>query len=136
MKPPFLTVQSLLLESLFFSSICLFFDVLMAQSPPEFKITRNAEYRIVSATGVFGGLMPAEGQMIFYTDRLEPKSDTAGTLSLGVVNREMQAEIHLSPTTFKSIADWMTTKVKELEAQQKQQIAAVKMGQPSESVYT
>jgi hypothetical protein len=73
--------------------------------------------------------------MIFYTDRLEPKSDIAGNLSLGVVNREMQVEIHLSPATFKSIAEWMTAKVKDLEAQQKQEIAAVKMGQPPESMY-
>jgi hypothetical protein len=136
MKPPFLTAQSLLLESLFFSSIRLFFDVLMAQPPPEFRITKHTEYRIISATGVFGGLSPSGGQVIFYTDRLEPKSDTVGNLSLGSVNRELQVEVHLSHATFKSIADWMTLKVKEFEDQQKQQIASVKMEQPPEKVYT
>lgn len=104
-------------------------DLLMSQSPPEYKITKHPDYRAISATGLFGILIPTEGQVVFYTDRLEPKSDTVGTLSLGSVNRELQAEVHLSPATFKSIAEWMTQKVKEFEQQQKQQITSVKMEQ-------
>jgi len=136
MIPLVLIIESLFGESLFFSSIHLFFDVLMTQSPPEFKITKHAEYRVISATGVFGGLSPAGGQVIFYTDRLEPKSDTVGNLSLGSVNRELQVEVHLSPATYKSVADWMTRKVKEFEDRQKQEITTVKMEQPPEKVYT
>ena len=79
------------------------------------------------ANGMFGDLNIAEGQIIFYLDRMEPKSDTIGNISLGSVNRELQAEVHLSPAVFKAMADWMTKQVVDFEAQQKQQIASVKM---------
>jgi hypothetical protein len=102
----------------------------MAQSPPEFKITKHPEYRVVSATGMFGTLHPAEGQVIFYLDRLEPKSDTVGKLSLGSVNRELQAEVHMSPAVFKAVAEWMVRHVKDLEDKEKQQIGTVKLEQP------
>lgn len=100
----------------------------MSVSPPEIKISKQPEYRIVAATGVFGGLVgPAEGRLIFYLDRLEPKSDTAGKLSLGSVNRELQVEVHVCPSTFKSIAEWMAKHVKEFEEREKQEIKPAKM---------
>lgn len=99
----------------------------MSVSPPEMKISKHDEYRVVAATGVFGGLIPAEGQIIFYTERLEPKSDSAGKLSVGCIVREMQVEVHMSPTTFKSIAEWMSKHVKEFEEREKQQITPAKM---------
>jgi hypothetical protein len=136
-RPFVLMVHLLLRESLFFAtSGCLFVVFLMSESPPEIKVTKHPECRIVSASGVFGGLNPVEGQLIFYTDRLEPKSDAFGNMSLGFVNRELQVEVHFSPASFKSIADFMTSRVKMFEEQQKQEIAAVKMGQPPGTVYT
>ena len=135
MIPLVLIIQSLFGESLFFVNTRLFLVFRMSESPLEIKVTKHPEYRIVAASGIFGGLIPAEGQLIFYTDRLEPKPESDGKMSVGFVNRELQVELHLSPASFKSIAEFMTSRVKMFEEQQKQQIAAVKMGQPPESMY-
>jgi hypothetical protein len=42
--------------------------------PPEFEDTKNPDYKYVYANGVFGGLDPNGGRMIFYLDRLEPET--------------------------------------------------------------
>jgi len=103
----------------------------LSESPPEFKMTRHPEYRVIAATGVIGVLSPAGGTIVFYIDRIEPKSDTMGKISLQSINRELQMELIMSPATFKAVADWMTLKVKEFEEQQKQQITSAKMEQPA-----
>jgi len=98
-------------------------------------MNKHSDYRVVAATGVFGGLNTGEGQIIFYTDRLEPTSDNAGKMSLGSINRELQVEIHLSPAGFKSVAEWMMRHVTDFETREKQQIGTAKLGQPPTSVY-
>jgi len=107
----------------------------MSTSPPQIRMSKHPEYRIVAASGVFGGLHPVGGQVIFYTDRFEPTSDSMGKLSLGSVNRELQVEIHVSPAVFKSIAEWMTNHVKDFETREKQLIGAAKLGQPPDKIY-
>jgi len=139
MKPFFFTIRSLCLDTLFFFNWCLLVGIFMGQSPPklpEFKITKHAEYLAVSINGLFGGLFDAEGQLILYLDRFEPKTDATGKLSVEWINRELQVEVHLSPSTFKSIAEFMTKQVKQFEEKQKQQIAPVKMGQPPDKIFT
>jgi hypothetical protein len=98
-------------------------------------MNKHSDYRVVAATGVFGGLNPIEGHIIFYTDRFEPTSDNSGKMSLGSINRELQVEIHLSPVAFKSISEWMTKQVKDFETREKQQIGTAKLGEPPPRVY-
>jgi hypothetical protein len=94
-------------------------------------MTKHPEYRVIVATGAIGILSPAGGTIVFYIDRIEPKSDTMGKISLQSINRELQTELIMSPATFKAVADWMTLQVKEFEEQQKQQITPAKMEQPA-----
>ena len=107
----------------------------MSTSPPQIKVNKHSDYRVVAATGVFGGLSLGEGQIIFYTDRLEPTPDNMGNMSVGSINRELQVEIHLSPAGFKSVAEWMMKHVTDFEAREKQQIGTARLGQPPTSVY-
>jgi hypothetical protein len=108
----------------------------MSQPPPEVKMSKNRDFRIISATGVFGGVNPVEGQMIFYADRLEPKSDRLGKLSLDYINRESQVEVHVPLAVFKSIAEWMMNHIKEYEQREKQQIKSVELDREQKQVYT
>jgi len=124
-----LTLRGLhfLTEAFFFCFIVCLCDFAMSQSPPEIKMNKSPDYRIVSATGVFGGVNPSGGRVIFFIDRFEPVSDRSGKLSLESINRELQVEVHLSPATFKTIAEWMTKHIKEFEEREKQQITPAKM---------
>lgn len=85
---------------------------------PTFEDTKSPEYRYVYATGVFGGVDPNGATMIFYLDRLEPETVSTpqpGTEKLKKIFRELQVEIHMSPTAFKSVAAWMNQHVQQYE---------------------
>jgi len=97
----------------------------MAETPrqvvvvPRFEDTKSADFRYVFATGVFGGLDPNGGRLLFYLDRLEPvttnEPPTPGAQKLAKVVRELQIEVHVSPAQFKSIAAWMASHLKTFE---------------------
>lgn len=84
--------------------------------PPEFVVTKKDGLPIIYTTGVFGGLAPNDGRMLFFADRfeLEP-ADVPGTQKVKRINQEFQAEIHMSPATFKSIAIWMMENITRYE---------------------
>jgi hypothetical protein len=86
--------------------------------PPKFEDVKSPNYMYVYATGVFGGLDPNGGRMIFFLDRIEPETvnePTPGAQKVKKVVRELQVEVHVSPTQFKSIALWMNRHVKQYE---------------------
>jgi len=86
--------------------------------PPKFEDTKSPNYTYVYATGVFGSLDPNDGRMIFYLDRLEPETvnePTPGAQKVKKVVRELQVEVHMSPTQFKIMALWMSRHVKQYE---------------------
>jgi hypothetical protein len=76
---------------------------------PKIEITESNDFRAVYASGVFGGLDPNDGRMIFFLDRIKPKmrSTKKNVMQLEKVNREMQVEVHMSPNQFVSVAKWM-----------------------------
>ena len=80
-------------------------------------ITKSSEFRLVYATGVFGGLSPLDGRLIFFVDRIVPKvqMDAPGQLKTGSVERELQVEVHMSPQEFISLYEWMKSHIDRLE---------------------
>lgn len=83
---------------------------------PEFVVTKKDGMPMIYATGVFGGLAPNDGRMLFFTDRFEVEpADVPGTQKVKKINQEFQAEIHMSPATFKSVALWMGDNVARYE---------------------
>jgi hypothetical protein len=84
---------------------------------PEFEDTKSPDYKYVYATGVFGGLNPNGGQMLFYLDRFVPETimEPLGGLKVKKIVRELQVEIHVSPTQFKTMANWMNEHIKHFE---------------------
>jgi hypothetical protein len=86
---------------------------------PKFEDTKSADFRYVSASGVFGGLDPTDGRIIFFLDRLEPETTnepTPGSQKIKKVNRELQVEVHMSPAAFKTTAAWMVNHIKTYES--------------------
>jgi hypothetical protein len=83
----------------------------------ELVITRSPDFKLVYASGVFGGLNPLEARMTFFVDRVMPSVDasTPSQMKTGVVERELQVEIHMSPQQFVSIYHWMQDHIKRLE---------------------
>jgi hypothetical protein len=81
------------------------------------EITESPDYKAVYASGVFGGLDPHDGRIIFFLDRIKPKmkGDTKGAMELGKIDRELQVEVHLPPAQFASIARWMIEHVQRFE---------------------
>jgi hypothetical protein len=88
-----------------------------AQKPVQITITRSPDYRTLYATGVFGGLNPLEGRIIFHLDRLIPKMKEAplGAMETAEVERELQVEVHLSPGAFIDLYMWMKGHVESME---------------------
>lgn len=85
---------------------------------PTFEDTKSPDYRYVYATGVFGGIDPNGTTMIFYLDRLELETVSTpqpGAEKLKKILRELQVEIYMSPTTFKSVAEWMNHHIQQYE---------------------
>jgi len=85
--------------------------------PPDFEDVKSSDYKYVYATGVFGGLDPNDGRLIFYLDRLEPETvkDPPGSQKVKKIIRELQVEVHVSPGQFKSIARWMNEHIRRFE---------------------
>lgn len=84
---------------------------------PDFEIKDSENFKIVYATGAFGGVDPHDGKIILYVDRLKtkPVRGQPGKEEIDKVIRERQVEIHMSPATWKSIAGWMTKHIQKME---------------------
>lgn len=84
--------------------------------PPEFAVVMKEGLPITYATGVFGGLAPNDARMMFYTDRLELEpGEVPGSQKVKKINQEIQVDIHVSPATFKSVAQWMMQQLERYE---------------------
>jgi hypothetical protein len=84
---------------------------------PKFEDSKSPSFMYVFSTGVLGTLDPNDGRMTFFLDRIEPEtvSDPPGASRIKKVVRELQVEVHMTPTQFKSIALWMIKNVEEYE---------------------
>jgi hypothetical protein len=89
----------------------------MSRVIPEFEIKDSEVFKILYATGVFGGLAPNDGRMVLYIDlmKTKPIRGQPGQEEIDKIVRERQVEIHMSPATWKSIARWMAGHVEQLE---------------------
>jgi len=88
------------------------------RTPPQFEITKSPDFKSIYTTGVFGGTSPNDCRIIFYQDRLEPAilpGGAPGQMTTKNINRELQAEVHMTPVAFKSLAQWMNQHVKTFE---------------------
>lgn len=97
---------------------------------PNFAVSKREGLELFYATGVFGGLSPIDGRMFFVADRLELEpGDLPGTQKVKEVNQEIQAEVHMSPATYKSIAMWMMKNVENFE----KKFGEIQMGKPEDN---
>lgn len=87
------------------------------EGKPEFKITKSSDFRMLYSTGVFGGLSPLEGRMLFFVDRLVPKitDGKSGQMATESVERELQVEVHMSPEVFLSTYKWMEAHIRRMK---------------------
>ena len=83
------------------------------------KVTRGTDFKVIYAGGIFGGLNPMEGRMTFYIDRMIPKivDNVQQEMKTEYVERELQAEVHMSPQQFISIFNWMKHHINRLTKQ-------------------
>jgi hypothetical protein len=90
----------------------------MSRTPPRMEITKHPDFKVVHVNGVFGGLNPNQGNIIFYTDIIEPRCKTGGKfgeLEPEKINRELQIDVRMSIHDFIGIAEWMNRHIKLLE---------------------
>lgn len=86
--------------------------------PPKFEDIKSPDFKSIYVSGVFGGLDPNEGRMLFFLDHLEPKTmnePVPGAQKVEKIVRELLIEVHMSPTQFKSIVLWMNEHIKRYE---------------------
>jgi len=87
-----------------------------------FEITEHPTFRAAYVSGVFGGLDPNDGRIVFFLDRIKPsmRKEPRGAMQLEKINRELQVEIHMSPPQFASVARWMMGHVQRFEKKMKE----------------
>ena len=86
---------------------------------PKFEDAKSPNFAYVYATGVFGGLNPNDATMVFFLDRLEPETlnqPIPGNQVVKKIIRESQVEVHMTPTAFKSLANWMNQHIQQYES--------------------
>lgn len=84
-------------------------------SLPRFELRRSEGYRVVHASGALVSLNPNEGTIIFFVDRLSPKVNPDGSMSVEAIERELLVEVKLSPVGFKSLAMALLGNIQEFE---------------------
>jgi hypothetical protein len=81
-----------------------------------FEDTKSPEYKSIYATGAFGNIVPNDARIIFFLDRLVPKTinegENKGRQETDKVIRELQIEVHMSPQEFVNIWRWMGERLK------------------------
>lgn len=85
--------------------------------PPKMTLTKNADFKSIYSTGVFGSLSPVEGRMIFYVDRPLPSMEDTPPYNMKVreIQREMLVEIHMPAQQWLAMFDWMKFHIDELK---------------------
>lgn len=78
----------------------------------EFVDVKSPEYRCIYSTGAFSGISPTDARIIFYLDRITPKTcndgENRGKLVTHNIQRELQVEVHMSPQQFEDLWQLMT----------------------------
>lgn len=90
----------------------------MTQRVPDMEVKKSDDFKEIHVDGLFGGLDPNGAKLTVYTQEREPKMKESGKpeeMVLDKINYETQAELHMSPVQFKSIAKWMEQKLEEYE---------------------
>lgn len=80
-----------------------------------FEESKSSEYRSIYTTGIFGSLGPDDAYMILFLDRVQTTSREDGAQKIAKINREAQAEVHMSPVQFKRIYLWMQNHINQYE---------------------
>lgn len=104
---------------------------------PKIEISERPDYKAIYASGVFGGLDPNGGRIVFFLDRIKPKmkNKPRGAMELENINRELQIEIQLSPPQFLSVAKWMGEHAQRFEKKVKTGKVKAKATEPSGTSY-
>jgi len=80
------------------------------------ELQDNENFRIIYATNVFGGLNSVnDGRLVFSVDTFRTKVSAEGNEEASTLVREHLIEIHLSPSTWKSITGWMSQHISNYE---------------------
>lgn len=83
---------------------------------PNFSCNQSENLSPLHATGSFSILNPNEAHILFFVDRIElAPGEIPGSQKIKEINQEIQAEIHMSPITFKSMALLMNRQVQDFE---------------------
>jgi hypothetical protein len=93
---------------------------MVIQKKIKFESDKDVNFKVVNVDGVFGQLNPNYGQMTFFVDipEIETGDFIEGKgpeMSVNKVKRIFIGEMRMSPSTFKSIAEWMSNNVKNYE---------------------
>jgi hypothetical protein len=90
--------------------------VVVNVSQVKFEDAEGSNYRYIYATGAFGNVLPNDARIIFYLDRIVPKTinegEKIGSQETEKVIRERQVEVHMSPQEFVTLWLWMGERIK------------------------
>jgi hypothetical protein len=84
-------------------------------SLPRFETKKAPDYKVYHISGAMVGLNPNEGTIIIFQDKIVPKTNPDGSMVIDTIEREIIAELKMSPVQFKSLAQIMDFHVKEYE---------------------
>jgi hypothetical protein len=77
------------------------------------EITRSPEFKQIYAIGAIGGHSPYDFRIAFYND--SPKALMESGKQVTIMEREIKAEVILSPLAAKELATWLDSHIKDYE---------------------
>jgi hypothetical protein len=85
---------------------------------PRIEVIDDPDYRTIIVNGVFGGHKPGFLEAVVYTDEWVVKEALAtldAPLDKIYIKRTLKCRLVIDPFTAKSVADWLTTHIKQYE---------------------
>jgi hypothetical protein len=77
------------------------------------EIIRSPDFKQIYAIGAIGGHSPYDFRMAFYND--SPKAMVDSGKQITLMEREIKAEIILSPLAAKELANWLNSHINDYE---------------------
>lgn len=73
----------------------------------EFTGSRDSNYLVYQIDGVYGGLDPEKGSLIFFVDMPKVQVNNDGSMDTESIERQFLFEVRMTPGTFVGISKWM-----------------------------
>ncbi len=72
-----------------------------------FEGSKDRDYQVFHIDGVYGGLDPEKGSLVFFVDIPKVQVNNDGSMDSDTIERQFLFEVRMTPAIFIGMAKWM-----------------------------